>query len=86
MVTTWVGGEAESDVGSTARPTPCRERNSGSKVPASSQGQRLAAQGAGGGGVNWACFRGISWVVVVKTWVGGEAGSDAGSTAQVTTR
>ena len=30
------------------------------------------------GGVNWASFSGIWWVVVLTTWVGGGAGLDAG--------
>ena len=36
------------------------------------------------GGANWASFSGIWWVVVLTTWVGGGAGSDAGLAAQAT--
>ena len=36
------------------------------------------------GGANWASFSGIWWVMVLTTWVGGGAGSDAGLAVQAT--
>ena len=35
-------------------------------------------------GTNWASFRGIWWVVVLSTWMGGASGSDAGLAGQAT--
>ena len=49
VATTWVDGEAESDVGLTARPTPCRERNSGSKEPRKFVGTKISGPGSRGG-------------------------------------
>ena len=86
VATTWVDGEAEPGAGLTARATPCRERNTGFERDRKFVGTKISGPGSRGGGANWASFRGMSWVVVVTTWVSGEAGSDAGLTAQVTTR
>ena len=36
------------------------------------------------GGANWVSFSGVWWVMVLTTWVGGAAGSDAGLAAQAT--
>ena len=90
VVTTWVDGEAEPDAGLTARATTCRERNTqhmtGFERDRKFVGTKISGPGSRGGRANWASFRGMSWVVVATTWVSGEAGSDAGLTAQVTTR